>query len=121
MPRVEPVPFPFEAVRDLLGILRAFYASQRARGGSAVRLAGIEKLARELRAAVALARGHELGTEEHARAWAIADRATLRLADLVDVTTPLEPTLLVAGERVRAGRSRGSSREAARRARLIRS
>lgn len=121
MATVAPDAFPFEAVRDLLGILRALYAAHKARGAGAVRLAEIASLAGELRRATALARAHAPGTKGHRAAGEMAERATRKLADLADVTTPLEPTLMAAGERIRSRHSRGPAREAARRARLTRS
>lgn len=121
MPTLVPDRFPFEAVRDLLGILRALYSAHKARGAGARRLQEITALANELRRATAMARAHPPASAEHQAAWRMAERATLGLCDLADVTTPLEPTLMAAGERIRAHRARGSGREAARRARLIRS
>jgi hypothetical protein len=93
-------PFPFEAVRDLLGILRAMYSAEQARGQSSRRLQSIRKLGRELRGAVDLALEHGPGTLGHAAAWARAERATAALGDLVDSTTPLAPTLDAARARV---------------------
>jgi hypothetical protein len=123
MPTSTPAldPFPFEAVRDLVGILRALYAADKHRGAGARRLAAIRAIALELRRATDLAREHPPGTPGHAAASNRAELAVRRLGDLVDVTTPLEPTLLAAGERVRAGAVRLSEREAGRRARSIRS
>src|SRR5690349_8533019 len=114
-------PFPFEAVRDLLGILRALYAADKARGAGERRLAEIRRLALELRRATDLARDHEPGSEGHRAAWEKADRATLSLADLVDMTTPLEPMLVAAGERIRSAAPSSNDRENERRARRIRS
>jgi len=93
-------PFPFEAVRDLIGILRALYAAER-RGSRARRARDIARVGRELRAAVDLALEHEPGTLGHAAAWARAERATAALADLVDSTTALSPLLAAAARRVR--------------------
>jgi hypothetical protein len=118
-PRREP--FPFEAVRDLVGILRALYAADKARGAGERRLVAIEELARELRGAVELALEYAPGTLGHSAAWERAERATHRLADLVDVTTSAEPLLRAAGERVRQGGAPQDAREAARRARRERS
>ncbi len=113
--------FPFEAVRDLLGILRALYAADRARGANERRLGHIRSVAVELRRSMELALDHEVGAPGHRAAVRRAEAATRRLADLVDVTTPLEPTLLAAGQRVRAEGLRGGEREARRRARNERS
>jgi hypothetical protein len=116
MPNEFTGPFPFEAVRDLLGILRALYAADKARGAGSRRLSFIRRVAMELRGAVDLALEHKEGSLGHAAAWKKAERATHLLADLVDVTTALEPMLLIAGARVR-GKPRRDVREAARRAR----
>lgn len=113
--------FQFEAARDLLGILRALYAADRARGASAARLRRIRAIALDLRHAMELALEHEPGAAGHRAAIRRAEHATRALADLVDVTTPLEPTLLAAGQRVRASTSRTAHREARRRARNERS
>ena len=109
-------PFPFEAVRDLLGILRAMYAAAKLQGAGRRRLLAIRLVGKELGAAVDLALEHEPGTLGHAAAWQRAERATSRLADLVDCTTPLEPTLEAAAQRVRAPVTTvAAQREAARR------
>jgi hypothetical protein len=101
-PRHEP--FPFEAVRDLLGILRALYAAAKHEAAGAARLAQIRRIGRELRAAMDLAFEHAPGTLGHAAAWQRAERATQQLGALVDCTTPIEPTLGAAARRVlRAG------------------
>ncbi|HEX3597997.1 MAG TPA: hypothetical protein VHU80_22965 [Polyangiaceae bacterium] len=113
--------FPFEAVRDLLGILRALYAADRAHGANARRLGQIRAVALELRRAMELALEHEVGAAAQRAAIRRADAATRRLADLVDVTTPLEPTLLAAGQRVRYSGVRDNERGARRRARNLRS
>ena len=106
MPRAwQADPFPFEAVRDLLGILRALYAAAQAEGGSAARLAAIRRVGGELRAATDLALEHEPGTLGHGAAWRRAERATRMLAEIVDCTTPIEPTLEAAARRV-VGRTR---------------
>ena len=111
--------FPFEAVRDLIGILRAMYSAARARGAGPRQLAAIGAIGSELRHAVELALEHEPGTLGHAAAWQRAEHATGRLADLVDCTTPLEPTLDAAARRIRE-LSPSAARESARRARIRR-
>jgi hypothetical protein len=111
-------PFPFEAVRDLLGILRALYAAAKSDGAGRARLGAIRAIGRELRAAIDLALEHEPGTLGHAAAWQRAERATERLGELVDCTTPLEPTLAAAARRVVRRSGEASRRESARRARI---
>lgn len=113
-------PFPFEAVRDLLGILRALYAAAQAESAGRPRLAAIRAIGRELRAATDLALEHEPGTLGHAAAWRRAERATERLGALVDCTTPLEPTLEAAARRVLGRSGSASRRDSARRARIAR-
>jgi hypothetical protein len=113
-------PFPFDAVRDLLGILRALYAATRASGGGERRLAAIRRVGLELRAAVHLAREAEPRTLAHSAAWERAERATQQLADLVDCTTPIEPTLSAAAQRIRARPLPNDPRTQSRRARLAR-
>jgi hypothetical protein len=114
-------PFPFEPVRDLIGILRALYAADKARGAGARRLEMIAHVASELRRATDLAVDYAPGTLGHAAAWERAERAVTGLGGLVDVTTPLEPTLRAAGERVRTRPAARSEREAARQTRRTRS
>jgi hypothetical protein len=110
-------PFPFEAVRDLLGILRALYAAAKAEGAGSPRLSLIRGIGRELRGAIDLALESEPGTLGHAAAWQRADRAIQRLGELVDSTTPIEPTLAAAARRV-SGTLDETRRERARRARI---
>lgn len=118
MPRPRQAePFPFEAVRDLLGILRALYAAAQAEGGSAARLAAIRRIGAELRAATDLALEHEPGTLGHGAAWRRAERATRMLAEIVDCTTPLEPTLEAAARRVVGRQRRETKNELSRRVR----
>ena len=92
--------FPFEAVRDLIGILRALYAAERGARARPLRVAAIARVGRELRVAVDLALDHATGTLGHAAAWDRAERAAAALGDLVDCTTPLSPTLAAAARRV---------------------
>jgi hypothetical protein len=108
--KLRPDPFPFEAARDLLGILRAMFAAARASGAGARRIAAIRQVGLELRAAIELALEHEPETLGHARAWDRAERATRALASLIDCTTPLEPTLDAAARRVRPSGSLAEDR-----------
>jgi hypothetical protein len=111
--------FPFQAVRDLLGILRAFYSAARTADAGAARLDSIRRVGLELHIAIDLALEHEPGTLGHAAAWERAERATRRLGELVDCTTPLEPMLDAAVARVRSGSDAlDHRRERTRRARM---
>lgn len=111
-------PFPYEAVRDLLGILRALYLAAKASDAGARRLATIRAVGRELRASMDLALESDPGTLGHAAAWRRAEQATERLGELVDCTTPIEPTLAAAARRVNRRQLDESRRELARRARI---
>ncbi len=117
-PRQEP--FPFQAARDLLGILRAMYGAARNEGSDRRRLLAIRRVGEELRAAIDLALEHDPGTLGHAAAWTRAERATRELGDLCDVTTPLAPTLGAAASRLVVRRAPGSQRDDGRRARRAR-
>jgi len=90
------------------------YAAAKARGAGERRLAAIRRVADELRAAVDLALEHEPETLGHAAAWQRAERAVGDLGELVDCTTPLEPMLSAAGQRIRRGARGGSQSASAR-------
>jgi hypothetical protein len=93
-------PFPFEAVRDLLGILRALYAAEKRKPDVEGRLLEIERIALELRAAKDLAMEVDEGTLGHNAAWTRAEKATARLCDLIDRRMPAESLIRAAAGRV---------------------
>jgi hypothetical protein len=105
MPSDTHGPFPFVAVRDLLGIARALY---RAADGEPRRQAEIQRIGTELRDALALARRSGEGTMGRRAAWQKADRATRALGALVADGCAVEPlvqataTCLARGRRTRA-------------------
>ncbi len=107
-------PFPFQAVRDLLGIARALYAAEKERGAGHEHLRRIERVGKELSASLDLAQRCDVGTLGHAAAWNRAERATQALGDLVDCLMPLLPMVEAAvgriGSRSRAQRRRRSER-----------
>ena len=93
--------FPFEAVRDLLGITRALYRAERDGPGDPVRLQELVEIGEAYRTALNLARrGGErsLGTSA---AWNWATLATERLCALVGDETKAGPMVLAAAGRVR--------------------
>ena len=95
-------PFPFETVRDLLGILRMLYVATEREGiRNERRLSAIARVGRELKQASELARRYAPGSLGFTAAWERAEAAVLELGTLVDGTTPLEPTLRAAGDRIR--------------------
>ena len=93
-------PFPFEAVRDLLGLVRAVYAARVAEGAGAVTLAKVATTGLDLALALDLADHHVTGTLGHAAAWKRAERAATAAADLVALTDGAEPIVLAAMNRV---------------------
>jgi hypothetical protein len=98
-------PFPFEAVRDLLGVVRATYAW--ARGAKRIRdMAKLAAVGRMLREALVLAVEHQPGTMGHGAAWQKADTAVEQLGEVVDTLVPARPIIEAAGKRVRRTRSR---------------
>ncbi len=109
----DPVParsFPFEPARDLVGILRAMYAAERARRHpEGKRLDTIRRIARDLQTAARMAAPHDPGTAAHERALALADGAVLWLREVVEDRIgghpPLETVLEHAAARV-AGKPR---------------
>lgn len=102
-------PFPFEAARDLLGVVRTLYADARARGADADRLRAIAAAGAELRQAMELAAAHPPGTLGFSSAWARAERAAAQVGDLVDALTPAAPLVRAAAARARA-HGRGAAR-----------
>jgi hypothetical protein len=98
--RGETIRFPTEAVRDLLGIVRALYAAAKEADAGSERLRKIARVGEDLRRALDLASGARPGTLGHSAAWRRAERATKEVADLVDALTPAEPLVRAARERV---------------------
>ncbi|MFZ5894740.1 MAG: hypothetical protein ACOY0T_26995 [Myxococcota bacterium] len=95
-------PLPIEALRDLLGIVRALFAAwTRAKAGP-IELEELAHIGRELRAALDLARKTEPGTLGHRAAWSRAEEATRLLGHLVGKLEPLHPVLEAAVQRALA-------------------
>jgi hypothetical protein len=94
-------PFPFEAVRDLLGVVRTLYATWQGRDSKVTRCRELRRIGESLRAALKLAAAHEPGTLGHAAAWKRADEATLALGNVVSMLDELQPVLETAVRRVR--------------------
>lgn len=98
-------PFPFEAVRDLLGVVRALYGAAKLRGAGRAELARIARVGRELSEAIDLAVSTKRGSVGHRAAWKRAEDATRAVGDLVDAMTPAEPILIAARGRVVGARA----------------
>lgn len=98
-------PFPFEAVRDLLGVVRAIYAAAKDAGAGRAELARITRVGKALSDAIDLAASTREGTIGHDAAWRRAEDATRKVGELVDALTPAEPLVAAASDRV-VGRGR---------------
>jgi hypothetical protein len=92
--------FPLEAMRDLLGVVRAIYAATKERGASRHQLAKISRVGKQLSDAIDRAVAASNESEE---AWQHAERATREVMDLIDGLTPAEPMLTAAKTRVTGG------------------
>ena len=91
--------FPVEAARDLLGLARAMYVVAT-RQGSTVTAGRLQRAGERLRLAIELAAENPPKTMGHRAAWTHADDAIMLLAAVIDVTTPAEPVLEAAADRV---------------------
>ena len=96
--------FPFEAVRDLLGVVRALYAAEKVRGASRGELARLAAIGRDLALAIDLAATTREATVGQRAAWQRAEDATRRLSEVVDALTPAEPLVSAARGRVTGAR-----------------
>ena len=82
---VGPVPpeFPFEAVRDLVGILRLLYAEElRKKHPNQKKLVTIRRVGEALQRSVKVAAGHDVGTAPQQKALVMAEAATKRLTEI---------------------------------------
>ncbi len=100
MPLSHDETFPLEAVRDLLGVVRAIYAAAKQSGAKSGELAKIARVGKDLADAIDLAQATRPGTMGRRAAWERAELATRRVADLVDALTPAEPLVMAARGRV---------------------
>jgi hypothetical protein len=95
-------PLPLEVVRDLLGIVRAWFRAAKAdHGFGKPRLDELEAIGKKLREALALARKTAPDTVGHRAAWAKAEEATARLMKLVTIETRAAPIVEAAVIRFR--------------------
>jgi hypothetical protein len=97
-------PFPFDAVRDLLGVVRAIYAAAKDGGAGSPELVRIARVGKELSRALDLAGASRQGEAGHTAAWRITDAAMLQVGDLVDPLTPAAPIVVAARNRVTGAR-----------------
>jgi len=92
--------FPHEAIRDLLGVVRAIYAAAKEGGAGRGELARIARLGTMLSRSLELFGRSQEGDPDREEAWRLAETATRRVGELVDVLTPAEPIVLASGDRV---------------------
>ena len=97
-------PLPVEAVRDLLGVVRAMYAANK---GVEHRRRALAAVGHELVEAMNLAKAHAPGTDEHRRAWQLAESALVVVGTQYSRSEGLAPTLPGAIDRVRGRYSSG--------------
>lgn len=97
-------PFPFEAARDLLGLMRALYAARKSAGAEAADLAPLARVGKDLQESLELAASSRPGTVGYAAAWKRAEDATERAANLVG-SIAAEPLVKAATARVVRRRS----------------
>jgi hypothetical protein len=101
--------FPFEAVRDLVGVCRALYAARQAAGAGRGELVRIERIGKSLTEAAEIARAYDGRRETMAyySAWKRAQDAQAALGNVVDALMAAEPLVEAAQARVlRAVRGR---------------
>ncbi|MFZ5894999.1 MAG: hypothetical protein ACOY0T_28325 [Myxococcota bacterium] len=94
---------PIEALRDLLGLVRALFASWTQSKAGPIELEELAHIGRELAAALKLARKTEPGSVGHRAAWSRAEEATRLLGHLVGQLEALHPVLEAATRRALAG------------------
>ena len=93
-------PFPFEAVRDLLGLMRSLYAARKAGGATQRELEPIARAGKDLQEALSLASSSRPGTVGYAAAWKRAEEATAKAGSFVGAAMPAEPVVRAAVGRI---------------------
>jgi hypothetical protein len=91
---------PLEALRDLLGVVRALYAAWSASGEGPIELEALRSIGKDLASALELAGKTRPDTVGHRAAWGRAEDATKRLCELVADVERLQPTIEAGAARV---------------------
>ncbi len=104
-------PLPVEAVRDLLGIVRALYRAGLEHRGHPITLEALRGIGTDLAEALELATRCQPDTLGHVAAWTKAERAAKALGELVDAAMPLKPAVDAALVRMRAPQRRSGTGE----------
>jgi hypothetical protein len=102
-------PFPFEAVRDLLGLMRSLYVAHKLAGAATHELAALAQAGKDLQEALSLAAASRPGTVGYAAAWKRAEDATAKAGGLAFAAMQAEPLVNAAVGRV-ARRRAGATR-----------
>ncbi len=92
--------FPFDAVRDLLGVVRALYAAAREGGAGRNDLARIARVGERLGRGLDLAGSPRQGASSDDEAWRHVEQAMADIGDLVDPLTPAAPIVAAARRRL---------------------
>ncbi|HYJ09330.1 MAG TPA: hypothetical protein VEX18_09975 [Polyangiaceae bacterium] len=114
-----PRQFPYETVRDLVGIARLLYRTWATANNRDARLPDLVAVGKDLQAAATMAKASTPGTRRHRQAWELAEVSTHRLCGLLDAyvgVKPLVTAALVAVDET----AEPNEREAQRRARRAR-
>lgn len=94
-------PFPFEAVRDLLGLIRGIFAARKTAGAQKRELDRTAAVGESLRMALELATESSPNTVGMRAAWSRAEGATRDAGDLVKLTDEARPIVEAAARRMR--------------------
>lgn len=97
-------PIPLDALRDLLGLVRAMWRAKKKEGAPPFELARYERVGRDLKEAFNMGVSSTPGTMGYWAAWAKAEKATHAVADLVSCIDSAEPIVKAAQAAVRRGR-----------------
>ena len=97
-------PFPIEAARDLLGLVRALYRAAQKRGEPSMQLQRLEHIGRELHEAIDLATKYPGAVGERA-AWLRAEDACHRLGQAVGPFEAVERVVEAASAPILRGKT----------------
>jgi hypothetical protein len=89
-----------ESVRDLLGIVRALYSAWQERGIGPIEMEELRSIGEDLRDALRMAAGSKPCSRAMRAAWAKAERATLRLGDIMNEHDNLKQLVAHQSERI---------------------
>lgn len=93
-------PLPVDALRDLLGLVRAIYLAALKRGAGRGELQRIERIGRLLKNAIELSDSPP-GSIGFSSAWNQAEMATREVGDIISVFERAEPVIAAAVKRIR--------------------